>query len=328
MPIPKKNYLTLRLVRLQRPDEWNDTEDGLSFILMKGGRGTYTTRNQHWDLASGDVVVAGSAPGAKLTTREEAVFWEFTVCLVHLMPLFSPEEISLLQTIVDDLRKCKQYASASPLAQECHRLAESAPPAGNIDHRSQMLRVAAAVLAREISQARTHRNTVIRSDKGVARVFESLSIDELLTFSVGDLAAKFNCSRRNLNRLFHQHFGHSVAALRMEIRLLKAVSLLRNPETKVIDVAEQCGFNHLGLFNKCFKRRFGSSPGRWRKTGSPADLQPLIGRDRLKAELRNFHQAGHVVQAEVADTAAAQKSLLREKWLTQPLQCRPFGNLA
>ena len=49
------------------------------------------------------------------------------------------------------------------------------------------------------------------------------------------------------------------------MRLLKAVALLRNPDTKVINVAEDCGFNHLGLFNTCFKRRFGTSPGQWRK---------------------------------------------------------------
>ena len=48
--------------------------------------------------------------------------------------------------------------------------------------------------------------------------------------------------------------------------MLKAISLLRDTEAKIIDVAEQCGFNHLGLFNTCFKRRFGTSPGQWRKS--------------------------------------------------------------
>src|SRR5208337_3036484 len=79
---------------------------------------------------------------------------------------------------------------------------------------------------------------------------------------------KFKCSRRHLNRLFHQYFGYSVASLRMEMRLLKAMSLLRDPDLKIIDAAEQCGFNHLGLFNACFKKRFGSTPGQWRKQSS------------------------------------------------------------
>jgi AraC-like DNA-binding protein len=54
----------------------------------------------------------------------------------------------------------------------------------------------------------------------------------------------------------------------MEMRLLKAISLLRDRDAKVINVAEQCGFNHLGLFNTCFRRRFGTSPGQWRKAAS------------------------------------------------------------
>src|ERR1019366_4324749 len=101
-------------------------------------------------------------------------------------------------------------------------------------------------------------------------VFEKLSATELVGLSVPELAGKFGCSRRHLNRLFHQHFGISVAALRMEMRLLKAISLLRDPDAKVINVAEQCGFNHLGLFNTCFKRRFGTSPGHWRKASIQA----------------------------------------------------------
>jgi AraC-like DNA-binding protein len=107
------------------------------------------------------------------------------------------------------------------------------------------------------------------------QVFEKLSANELSSLSVGELAVRFGCSKRHLNRLFHQHFGFSVAAMRMEMRLLKAASLLRDPDIKVIHVAEQCGFNHLGLFNTCFKRRFGASPGRWRKMSARDEGQSV-----------------------------------------------------
>jgi Helix-turn-helix domain len=53
--------------------------------------------------------------------------------------------------------------------------------------------------------------------------------------------------------------------------------LLRNPETKIIHVAEECGFNHLGLFNTCFKRRFGVSPGEWRKQARLQEDTPPSG---------------------------------------------------
>jgi Helix-turn-helix domain len=52
---------------------------------------------------------------------------------------------------------------------------------------------------------------------------------------------------------------------------------LRNLDSKIIHVAEECGFNHLGLFNTCFKRRFGVSPGEWRKQARFQESAPPKG---------------------------------------------------
>ena len=136
-----------------------------------------------------------------------------------------------------------------------------------------MLRAAAAILTEEFKTTRTQRAGSASVEQRMVEVFEQLSVDQLLSLSVGELAVKFGCSRRHLNRLFHQFFGYSVAALRMEMRLLKAISLLRDTSGKIINVAEQCGFNHLGLFNTCFKRRFGVSPGEWRKQSARGEHQ-------------------------------------------------------
>jgi AraC-like DNA-binding protein len=202
------------------------------------------------------------------------LFWCFSLCLEHLFPLFYSNEISLIPTISDIFKSAKLYPASSSVAMECHRLLQEVPPQFNLDHRSQLLRVAAAVLTAEFKTAQPRRGGFVRIEDHMLQVFEKLSSNELLNSSVGELAAKFGCSRRHLNRLFHQHFGVSVAALRMEMRLLKAVSLLRDPDAKVINVAEACGFNHLGLFNTCFKRRFGSSPGQWRKHAAKSQTGP------------------------------------------------------
>jgi AraC-like DNA-binding protein len=196
------------------------------------------------------------------------------LCFEHLLPLFASSEICLLQGVTEDFKRARLYPASSPLAVECHRLLGEVPPQFNLDHRSQLLRVAAAILTVEFTNAHGRRTGFVRPEDHMVQVFEKLSSAELLGLSVGELAGKFGCCRRHLNRLFHQHFGVSVAAIRMEMRLLKAVALLRNPDAKVINVAEECGFNHLGLFNTCFKRRFGTSPGQWRKKDVPAKDHP------------------------------------------------------
>jgi AraC-like DNA-binding protein len=270
-----KHHLTLKLRRLQPFEEWCPTGSELSFALVTGGRGYYGSDTSPSRVGIGDVFVLNAEANGKLLPQNcELLFWEFSVRLEHLLPLFSAGEICMLHGIWSDFRASKLYRASTPLSKQCHSLAESAPPPGSLDHRSHALRIAAAVLTFEFLNAGSQRNALMSGQDHLARKFEELSAIEMLTLSIEDLAKKFRCSRRHLSRLFHQQFGCSVSALRMELRLLKAVSLLRDPGAKVITVAEQCGFNHLGLFNNCFKRRFGQSPGQWRKTDSANAIEP------------------------------------------------------
>lgn len=271
-----QDYLTLRLVRLKPSEEWSNERCRLSFVFPKGGHGRYVSGPVAHRLAPGDVLVANAASGGKIGVpgTGELVFWCFSVCLEHLFPLFASNEICLLQSITDGFKDAKLYPASSPLAVECHRLLADVPPQAELGHRSQLLRIVAAVLSLEFKNAHRQRVGFVRVEERLIQVFESLSSAEILNLSVGELAVRFSCSRRHLSRLFHQYFGMSIAALRMEMRLLKAVSLLRNLDAKIINVAEECGFNHLGLFNTCFRRRFGDSPGQWRKSAEQADGHP------------------------------------------------------
>ena len=171
-------------------------------------------------------------------------------------------------------KTAKLFPAASPVAKESHRRLAKMPAQVNLEHRCQLLQVAAGILAVEFNRAKSQRVGFVRPEEHMVQVFEQITAVELLRLSVGELANRFGCSRRHLNRLFHHFFGISVAALRMEMRLLRSVTLLRDPDAKVIRVAEDCGFNHLGLFNICFKRRFGASPGEWRKRAMKSGGRP------------------------------------------------------
>ena len=271
-----QDYFALRLVRLKSSEEWSPRIEGLCFVFPKGGMGQCVNGTATQRLAPGDILVWEGGPGGRVTAPKgaEMVFWSFFVRLEHLLPLFAGDEISLLQEVTDNFKGLKLFPASTALATKCHRLIEEVPSQADLEQRSHLLRIAAAVLNEEFRTTQHQRVGLGQVEERVIRVFEQLSADQLLDLSVGELAAKFGCSRRHLNRLFHQYFGFSVGALRMEMRLLKAVSLLRDANAKVINVAAQCGFNHLGLFNTCFKKRFGVSPGRWRKHTAQGIIPP------------------------------------------------------
>lgn len=265
-------YLTLKLRRLKSPEPLDWKGRGLKFMIVKSGEGVWRGGASPQRLGAGTVLVADGAAGGKLEAREqgEMVLWVFEAELEHLFPLFSGREICLLQKVAESFQGGRVYPGTSALAKECLRLVEEVPAQFSLDHRSQVLRIVSAILTVEFKAAQPQLADFVPMRDHVLQVFERLGTQELLSLPVGELARKFHCSRRHLNRLFHQHFGVSVGALRMEMRLLKAVSLLVDPDAKVIHVAEKCGFNHLGLFNTCFKKRFGSSPGAWRKSAAQA----------------------------------------------------------
>jgi AraC-like DNA-binding protein len=273
-----QHHLALSLARLKSSEELEQEGEGLMFVFSKGGIGKYISKLASHRLLPGDILVFNRTAGSRITVHDdkgEFLFWTFSVCFENLLPLFAGNEISLLHNIIEGFKAAKIYPARSSLAVECRRLLGLVPPRLDLDHRGQLIRIAASILSLEFKEAQTSRDGYVRKEDHMTRIFEKLSASELINLSVGELAERFSCSRRHLNRLFHQHFGVSVAALRMEMRLLKAVSLLRDANAKIIRVAEQCGFNHLGLFNTCFKRRFGTSPGQWRKSSlQAADIRP------------------------------------------------------
>lgn len=260
------DYLTLGMVRLVGADKWQPEADGFIFAFFRGGTGKLLQDAACYRVTQGDVLLLNGKAGGKIGTSsaDELLFSHFSLRIEQMYPLFSVSEISLLRNFADVLQSFKLYHCGNPAAVECHRLIGSVPPQFNLEHRTHLLRVVATILTEEFKSLQSGRPGFVSMEEHLIQVFEKLSANDLLTLSAGELAARFGCSRRHLNRLFHQHFGFSVAALRMELRMLRAVSLLQDTDTKVINVAEQCGFNHLGLFNTCFKRRFGTSPGQWR----------------------------------------------------------------
>jgi len=97
---------------------------------------------------------------------------------------------------------------------------------------------------------------------------------ELSQCSLRDLAGQLNCSERHFSRLFREEFGVPFRARQIELRLLHARQLLANSDDKVINVAYDSGYRHLGLFNAMFKKRFGVTPSEWRQQNLPKNNPP------------------------------------------------------
>jgi AraC-like DNA-binding protein len=100
--------------------------------------------------------------------------------------------------------------------------------------------------------------------------------------SLGELATRLHCSERHFSRLFREEFGVPLRARQIELRLQRARQLLADSDAKVINVAYDSGYRHLGLFNAMFKKRFGVTPSEWRlrNTTRPVEYRQSPGKSR------------------------------------------------
>jgi AraC-like DNA-binding protein len=79
-------------------------------------------------------------------------------------------------------------------------------------------------------------------------------------FSISDIVLKQPYSVDTVRKIFKRYHKESIFNYRNKLRVKKAKLLLEQRELRVINVAQECGFNDLPNFNRVFKRETGLSP--------------------------------------------------------------------
>lgn len=85
---------------------------------------------------------------------------------------------------------------------------------------------------------------------------------------VSELASRAGYSDDHFSRLFKAQFGHSPSTFIIRARVMYASRLLLGTTLRVRDVAQQCGYNDVFLFNKQFKQVMRYTPTEYRRLGS------------------------------------------------------------
>jgi len=86
-------------------------------------------------------------------------------------------------------------------------------------------------------------------------------------FGVKELARETGLSRFNLNRKLHFICGKTINQYIREVRLERAMDMLRQEFLTASEVAFKVGFSSPAYFSTCFSEYFGYPPGEFRKRG-------------------------------------------------------------
>lgn len=154
----------------------------------------------------------------------------------------------------------------NPIALKLSEFLSVALPRTRVNLRDPGLIASADALLEELRQYFLRIPPAVgETPERIIRVLQTVEDGQMQDLSVAEMARRCGCSRRHLSRVVREHFGSALVSVRTELRLDKAANLLRSKDRKIIDVAMDCGFSHLGLFTSKFRERFGMTPGKWRK---------------------------------------------------------------
>lgn len=97
---------------------------------------------------------------------------------------------------------------------------------------------------------------------GAAQRFIADNLGELPGLT--ELARRVGTYRERLNQLFRQQLGVSVFAYVRELRITRAMTLLRDTDMDVRDIAQLVGFSTAANFATAFRERAGATPSAYR----------------------------------------------------------------
>ena len=260
----KESHLSLHETDLPAGSEWRVRALGWWFLRLKSGVGYWLGRGQNVEL-SGDqvVVVPGSTNGVlAISQLGTAVLHSFRIDPERLSGLLSVGDRQSL-TAGQVGREAVPFAAGHPVAVGFRELAESIPVHPFI-LRCRLLELFAQALLLDLKPMEPTAPPADAQDR-LQKYIRELPEQVLMDLSLTGLSRDLHCSPRHLSRLLRQELGVPLRTKQTELRLERARALLLESDAKIINVALDCGYRHLGLFNALFKKRFGIPPSELRR---------------------------------------------------------------
>lgn len=259
-------HLEIREIAVSPGKEWRPRLSGWSLIQVGGGNGYWLQEMSRTELAAGTVLLlAGDSPGHVLASQLNAMsLFHFSVMPDRLSGLITlGEQDFFRQAAIRKELAFQVLPPTSPVALKMNELCASRNR-GGLSFRLAMLQLLIGTFGKDLNRD-SSAPEIADATQRLRLFLKENTQDVLLEISFNELARKTGCTARHLSRIFQDVVGMSFSDKRAEIRLARARELLATGESKVVEVAMESGYKSLSSFNLMFTRRFGISPGRWRK---------------------------------------------------------------
>jgi AraC-like DNA-binding protein len=263
-----ERHLVLQELTLPPSTEWPPHCSGWLMLRVAAGAGYWLQHGvEPRQLTVGDGLIATrNVDGVIRASQLGSLKLQFfTVQLQYLNGVLTVAEWQQLEVAPNNpLPPVSIFSAAEPIGQRFMRLADQTH-SNRLPMRCALLQLWASAVTGLLASPAPSSAGGNKLRDHIRELIGQMTEAELSEHSLTELARRLHCSERHFSRLFREEFGLPFHARQIELRLQRARQLLSDPGAKIIDVAHDSGYRHLGLFNAMFKKRFGLTPAEWHR---------------------------------------------------------------
>lgn len=266
-----ERHLILQEMTLRPSGEWTPQYRGWIVARVAEGVGYWLHGGNARELNVGDGFVVSSNSNMLLRSSQlgPLKLQFFTVQPQYLHGIVTVAEWHQLESVPVRLSSyISVFAATEPVGQKFTRIADH-PASDGLLLRCALLQLWSGSLHGLLTAPVSESGEGNKLQQRFRQLTSNMTDAELADASLADLATQIHCSERHFSRLFREEFDVPLRTRQIELRLQRAQQLLADSTAKIINVAYDCGYRHLGLFNAMFKKRFGVTPSEWRQQNAP-----------------------------------------------------------
>jgi AraC-like DNA-binding protein len=260
--------LEIQAVRLGPGQEWGPEPDQWRFVFLESGTAYWLEAGKPRELAGGELLVLSpSAQGpVRASQLGEVMLQWFGFRPDGFLGFLTMRERQWIEnSATEAVGPVGWLPSTHPICRQMWALFNSGNVDGDLVARAKALVLTLSVFSQFIPQSYKQLGSGGGAKERFEEIIARMPDSEFIRYSSEDLARLCGCTPRHFNRLFRRSFGTPTRVRQTELRLLKARQLLQTSTESVAQIAWNCGYRSLRLFNSLFCRRFGMSPSECRQ---------------------------------------------------------------
>ncbi len=243
--------------------------DDVEIIVIKKGEGIISVNLTPYEVHSGDIIFIFPGQLHSIEQKADCIMeYENIIFKPELLKTSGPDlcNDSFLKPIFSGRIKIQAVINQnriSGMIEQIDTLRQSEPYGYQLAVKANLLNIFFELVTNFTNEQIKGVND--KALEKIKTILTYVSDNYHNDISIEEIASRCFYSKSHFMKFFKNNMGISFIQYLNDYRLEKASTLLLESHDNILDIAIACGFDNLSYFNRSFKKKFGVTPGAYKR---------------------------------------------------------------